>query len=128
MLLPPRRAVIVDKDDLLLNELFEKLLRIGDRGRAADELGGRPVERRNAFQTPDEVGQMAPENAPVRVDLVDNDVLQVLEQLDPLRVMGQDALMEHVGIRHDDVPHESDGLPRRNRRVSVERVRLDVHA
>ena len=46
---------------------------------------------------------MGAEHAAVRVHLVDDDVAQIFEELCPFGVMGEYALVEHVGIAHDDV-------------------------
>ncbi len=60
------------------------------------------------------------------VQLVDHHVAQVLEELHPLRVVRQDALVEHVGVRHHDVRARPDRLARVLRRVSVVGERADV--
>jgi hypothetical protein len=52
---------------------------------------------------------VAAEDAAVIVELVDDDVLEVLEQLDPLGVVRQDAGVEHVGVGQDDVAAGPDG-------------------
>ena len=56
---------------------------------------------------------MAAEDAAIRMELVEHDELQVLEQPCPFRVMGKDPLMQHVGIAEDDVspgPHGGTGI------------------
>ncbi len=62
---------------------------------------------------------MAAEDAAVVVELVDDDVLEVLEELDPLRVVRQDAGVEHVGVGQDDVAAGPDGLAGVLGRVAV---------
>jgi hypothetical protein len=62
---------------------------------------------------------VAAEDAAVVVELVDDNVLEVLEKLDPLGVMGQDPGMEHVGVGQDDVAAGPDGLARVLGRVAV---------
>src|SRR2546425_1858112 len=42
-------------------------------------------------------------DAPVAVQLVHHHVAQVLKELPPLRVVGQDPLVEHVRVRDHDV-------------------------
>ena len=49
------------------------------------------------------VAQVAAEHAAVRVQLVDDDVAQVLEELRPPRVVRQDARVHHVRIAEHDV-------------------------
>jgi len=46
---------------------------------------------------------MASEHSPVRVQLVDDDVPEVLEQGRPLRVVRKDSGVEHVRIRENQV-------------------------
>ncbi len=50
------------------------------------------------------VGDVRAEHAAVCVHLVDDHVFQVLEELRPLGVVGEDALVQHVGIGDDDIP------------------------
>ena len=60
------------------------------------------------------------------VQLVDDDVAQVLEELHPFGVVGQDPLVEHVGVGHDHVGAGADGLAGVGRRISVVGERADV--
>ena len=71
---------------------------------------------------------MAAEDASVVVQLVDDDVAQVLEQADPLVVVGEDAGVEHVGVGDDDVAGLADGASGGGRGVAVVGERLDVGA
>ena len=104
-----RRAVVVDERDRRLDHLLGHLGRVGDRRRAEDELRVGAVEPGDPPQPPQDVGQVAAEDAAVVVELVDDDVLEVLEQLDPLGVVRQDPGVEHVGVRQDDVAAGPDG-------------------
>jgi hypothetical protein len=63
------------------------------------------------------------------VQLVEDDVLEVLEQLHPLRVVGEDPGVEHVGICDDDVARGADRGARLRWRVAVvgEGLELDLH-
>ncbi len=54
-------------------------------------------------QTSEDVGDVAPEDAAVGVQLIDHDQPQLLEELEPLGVMGQDSGVEHVRVGHDDL-------------------------
>ena len=49
------------------------------------------------------VGDVTAEHAAVGVQLVDDDELELLEQLEPLGVVGQDRRVEHVRVGHDDL-------------------------
>ncbi len=60
------------------------------------------------------------------VQLVDHDVAQVLEELHPLGVVRQDALVQHVGVGDHDVRARADRLARVLRRVPVVGERADV--
>ena len=83
---------------------------VGDGGAAQDELGLGPVKGAQAHQAAQHVGQIAAEDAPVAMDFVDDDVAQVLKQLHPLGVVGQDAGVEHVRVGDHHVPGLADGL------------------
>ena len=71
---------------------------------------------------------MAAEHAAIRVQLVDDDEVEVLEELGPARMVRQDARVEHVGIAQDDVRARADGAARILRRVAVVGVHADVLA
>ena len=58
-------------------------------------------------QPPQDVGDVAAEHAPVRVELVDDDHPDLLEELEPLRVVGEDRRVEHVRVGHDDLARRS---------------------
>ena len=99
---------------------------IGDRGRAADEDGVPAVEAADPDEAPEHVRQVGAEDAPVDVELVDDHVLEVLEELQPLRVVGEDPGVEHVGVRDDDVALPADRLAGVVGGVPVVGVGLDV--
>ncbi len=119
VLAAPRRAVVVDQRDRGLDHLLGHLGRVGDRRRAQDELRVGAVELGDPLQPPQDVGQVAAEDAAVVVELVDDDVLEVLEELDPLGVVGEDAGVEHVRVGQDDVAAGPDGLAGVLGRVAV---------
>ena len=89
-LLAGRRAVLDDQAHGRPDEPFRELLGVGDRGRRADELGSRSVVPADPLEPAEHVGEMAAEDTAVRVELVDDDVAQILEEPDPLRVVRQD--------------------------------------
>jgi hypothetical protein len=74
------------------------------------------------------IGDVTAEHAAVRVELVDHDDLELLEQLEPLRVVRQDRRMEHVRVGHDDLPGGTDRRADRGRRVPVVGRRDDRQA
>ncbi len=127
--LSARRAAVVDELDVALFEPEEArrvLARISDRRRRADEQRARPVKARDAHQAADHVGDVRPEDAAVRVELVDDDVLQRLERARPRGVVREDPGVEHVRVRHDDAAPLARRAPRVTGRVAV--VRDDAHA
>src|SRR5262245_59060647 len=89
-------AVFLDELERLACESFSQFLGIGDRGRGADELGVASIEPADAGDATEEIREVAAEDAAIGVQLIDDDKLEVLEQLRPLRVVRKDALMEHV--------------------------------
>ena len=117
--LAARRAAAVDERHLALGERLGELLRVADRGRGADELGLRAVELAQPPQPAEDVRDVRAVDAAQAVQLVDHHEAQVLEQLHPLRVVRQDALVEHVGVRDHDVRPRADRLARVLRRVPV---------
>ena len=73
----------------------------------------------DAEQPPQHVGYVAAEQAAVRVQFVDDDDPELLEQLEPLGVVRQDCGVEHVRVGHDDLSGGSDAGPDRIGRVAV---------
>ena len=69
---------------------------------------------------------MAAEDAPVVVQLVDDDVAQVLEEALPLGVVRQDPGVQHVRVGDHDVPGQAHGPRAATGRVAVVGVGLDV--
>ena len=126
VLAPLRRARVGDRAHRTAEQPLGQLARIADRRRARDEHRVRLVERADPPQPPDEVRDVRSEHAAVGVQLVDHDELQRLEELRPLGVMRQDRLVQHVGVRHDDVAVRPHRLPRVARRVAVEGVGSDA--
>ena len=123
-----RRAALVEHGHRTADEARGVLSRVADRGRAADEPRRAAVEPADAEQAAQHVGQVRAEHAPVVVQLVQHDVLQILEQPQPLRVVRQDRGVQHVGVRHDDVAGRADRPPRVARRVAVVGERADAGA
>ena len=84
------------------------------------------VKIAQAQQAAQDVGQVAAEYAPVGMDLVDHDVFQVFKQLDPFGMVRQDTGMQHVRIRHHDVPGLAHRLAGRGRGIPVVRIGFDI--
>ena len=82
----------------------------------------------DALQPAQHVRQVAAEHAAIRVQLVDDDEVEVLEQLRPSRMVREDARVHHVGIAEDDVRARANGAARILRRVAVVGVHADRFA
>src|SRR5436309_1622391 len=74
------------------------------------------------------VAEMTPEDAAIRVQLVDDDVSKILEQLRPSRMVRQDARVQHVGIAQDEMRARPDRPPSVLRRVAVVGEHADLLA
>ena len=114
-----RRAVFFDHLEIGFRQARGEFARIRDRRRGADELRVRAVEARDAPQPPQHVGQVAAEHAAIRVQFVQHDVAQILEQPLPARVVRQDSGVQHVRIRQHDVPALANRLARVGGRIAV---------
>ena len=112
------RAVLGDDVEGQADELFAELLRVGKRCRREDKAGRGAVEAGDAAQPADDKGHVGPEDPPVAVGLVEDDVAKVAEKALPLRVPGQ-HVVKLVGIGDDDPGHLADAPAARNRRVAV---------
>jgi len=69
---------------------------------------------------------VAAEHPPICMEFVDDHEAQVLEELLPPRVVGEDSLVEHVGIGHHQVPLGPDRLAGVGRGVAVVSEGLDI--
>jgi hypothetical protein len=126
VLLAGRRAVAIDDRDGPSQQCLGECLRVADGRRAEDELGPRTVVLAQPQQAADDVGDVAAEYAAVGVRLVDDHVAQLLEQLEPLRVMRQDGGVEHVRVGHHDLSGGPDQRPNGHWRVAVVDTSVDV--
>ena len=127
-LLAARRAVLLDQLERTAGQPFGQLARVRDGRRRADEDRIRAVVPADALEPPEDVREVAAEHAAIRVQLVDDDEAQVLEQLRPARMVRQDARVHHVRIAEHDVRLAADRAPRIRRRVAVvgEHANLNV--
>ena len=119
------RPVPVDEPRCPPGQLCRQLRRVPDRRRGADDDRVRAVVGTQPEQPPQDVRDVAPEHAPIGMQLVDDDHPDLLEELEPLGVMGEDRRVEHVRVRHHDLPGRPDRRPDRRRRVAVVRRRSD---
>ena len=114
----PGRAVFGDDVEGKADELLSELLRVGKRCRREDKAGRGTVEAGDTAEPADHEGHVGPEDAPVAVGLVEDDIAQVAEKSLPLRVPGQ-YMVELVGVGDDDPGHLADAPSARDRRVAV---------
>ena len=66
---------------------------------------------------------MRTKHTAVAVHLVDDDVLQSFEELRPFGMVGQNSLVQHIGVGHDDIAVQSHRFTRIARGVAVEGAR-----
>ena len=62
---------------------------------------------------------MAPEDAAVRVQFIENNVAKVFEEPRPARVVRQDSCVQHVRIGQDNVAFFTNGTARVGRSITV---------
>ena len=120
-------TVFIDQGHRTADQRLRQFLRIGDGGAAENELRMTAVELAQAHQPAEHVGQVAAEDAAVGVDFVNHDIPQVLKQLDPLGVMGQDAGMQHIRVGHHDVACLPHGAAGRGGRIPVVCISFDIN-
>ena len=70
-------------------------------------------------QPPHDQRDVRPEDPAIGVNLVDHDIAQPAEEPSPLRVIRQDPLVQHVGVREDEVPLLPELPPGRDAGVAV---------
>src|SRR5205085_4131232 len=107
-LLAAWRAALLHQLEGPFREALGKLTRVRDRRGGADERRIRSVVAADALQPPQDVAEMAAEDAAIRVQLVDDDELQVFEELRPARMVRQDAGVHHIGITQNDMGTRAD--------------------
>ena len=127
-LLAPRRAAFFHEFERALGEPFGQLPRVGNGRRRTDEHRVGAVMFTDAAQPAQDVCQVAAEHAAIRVQLVDDDETEVLEETRPLRVVRQDPRVQHVGVGQDHLRPRADGSPRVLRRVAVVSEDAEVEA
>ena len=93
-----RRAVAVDEPGRPPGERPGQLRRVADGGRAAHDDRVRAVVGAQPEEPPQDVRDVAAEHAAVGVQLVDDDDPELLEQLEPLRVVGRIAEWSMSGL------------------------------
>src|SRR5712691_8500743 len=118
-------APLDELDVLLFEQLSSEVERVGDSRRGADEGWARPVKGADAFQTADDICDLASKQPAIRVQLVDDDELEAREEPAPARVMRKDARVQHVGVGHHDVAGLANRCSASRGGVAV--IRVDAH-
>ena len=103
------RTILGNGFEWLLGKRFGEIFGISDGGGAADEARAGAIEFTNAFEAAQDIGQMAPIDAAVHVQFVNNDVAKIFKELGPFGVVRKNAGVEHVRVRHDDVGFVANG-------------------
>ena len=114
-----RRGVALDDRRRLTGERLGQLARVRDRRRSEQELRLGLVDACEPPQPAQDVGHVRPEDAAVDVRLVHDDVAQVVQDVAPAVVVREDADVEHVRVREDQVRPLADLPAPLARRVAV---------
>jgi hypothetical protein len=110
-----RRTTLGDRGHRFADQSLGQFPGVRDGRGTQHEHRIRAVEPADATQPPDHVGDVGTEHTAVGMHLVDDHEAQVLEELRPLGVMRQHALVQHVRVRdHDVAPgaHRPAGIAR----------------
>ena len=118
-LLGLRRAVVGDLREGQSDELLGERSRVGDGRRGQDEARVGAVVAAQPAQATQHLCDVRAEDAAVHVRLVEHDVAQVVQELGPAIVGGEDADVQHVGVRQDDRGPRAYARALRLRRVAV---------
>ena len=73
----------------------------------------------NTVESSQDVREMASKDPSIRVQFVDDDELQILQQLGPLGVVRQDPGVQHVGIAENDMRATPNRTARILRRIPI---------
>ncbi len=90
-LLTARGAAPLHERETPAGQTLRELSRVRDRRRGADEDRIRAIVPADALEPPEDVREMAPKHATIRVQLVDDDEPEILEQLGPARMVRKDS-------------------------------------
>ena len=112
-------ASVADDRDVHAEQRLRELARVRDRRRREQELRLGAVDAREPAQPAQDVPDVRAEHAAVDVRLVDDDVAEVREHVSPAVVVRQDADVEHVRVREDEVRPAADLPAPLARRVAV---------
>ncbi len=109
----PGRGVLGDRRHRQPGQPPGRRCRISGGGGGQHERRARapPVAGALAAQPAQHVGDVRPEHAPVDVALVDHHVGQPAQEPGPLRVAGEDAVVQHVGVGQHEPGVPPDPLP-----------------
>jgi hypothetical protein len=120
-----RRRIVADHGDALAEQRRAELAGVRDGCRCEDELRLGAVDPGEAPQAPQHVRDMRAEDSAVDVRLVDDHVAQVRQYVTPAVVVRQQADVDHVRVREDQVRPRADLPALLDRRVAVVDRRLE---
>ena len=116
------RAILLHHLDGKTDEPLGKAPRIGDGGRAQDELRRAAIPEAQSTEPAHDVRHVRAEDPPVDVSLVQHHVAQVSEQLGPALVVGQNAQVEHIRVGQHHLRPLLDLPPSVGRGITVEDI------
>ena len=119
MAFAPRGAIPVNQAHRMPGQGFGVFFGICDGRGAAHKLRGRAIVRANSHQTPQYIGDMRAKDAPVSVYFVEHHIAQVLKKTRPAWVVGQHALVQHIGIAQNHPSLFAQCFALVGRRVSI---------
>ncbi len=106
MLFSSRSPVLLDEVQPVWFDQIEQgqgvFVGVGNGCGGTNELWCSAVESANTMQAAQDIGKMAPEDPPVDMQLVNNDIAQLGQELTPARMMGQNAGVQHIGVGDND--------------------------
>ena len=114
-----RRRVRADDGDVEAEQRLREPAGVRDRRGREQELRLGAVHLRETAKAAQDVPHVRAEHAAVDVRLVDDDVAQVREHVPPAVVVREEADVEHVGVREDQVRPLADLPALLRRRVPV---------
>ena len=131
-----RRRVFADNDRRTPGQPFHHVAWISHRGRGGDEAhvfpaapfspGRKPIPLVKGDHPPEaaqDIGHVRAEDAPVRVYLVQNDVTQPAPEVCPAGVVGQDAVVQHIGVGNEQPRGATNAAPGADRCIPVVHAR-----
>jgi len=116
-------TVLIDERNRFFDELFGEFLGISNGCRGENKLRLGSVEAGDAFQAPDDIGDMRTKDTAIHMHLIYDHEAQGPEEIFPSGVVREDTGVEHVGIGHNDLGLFADQLTCMRRRIAIIDIR-----